>query len=109
VLDQATIDKLKKDNAGVELLHVSAPIMGETYEAVLRTPGSGEWARFMAQNRDDARKAQSFAVLLAACRVWPDAPAFQVMLDKRPGLNETFGAKLTAAAGLAQEAEVKKL
>jgi hypothetical protein len=73
-----------------------------------RNPTRAEWKRFMSYNRDDKKKDDAFEVLLFDCRVFPDAPALEAMLDLKPGLIESFGKVLSEMAGLTGGAEVKK-
>lgn len=99
------VQAAKDKNPGVELR-----IIGADGEAVIcKAPTRGEYRRFRSMYLDGAQRAMATETLLIGCVVHPDRGELGRLLERRPGLAETFGEKLIAWAGLGVEAYEKKL
>lgn len=94
-LNETQLDELKTKHPGVRLLHCRH--VGK--EAVFRAPSRAVWRLYLAQQRDDGTKIQANDVLIANCRVWPDAASLEAILEDAPALTETWALKLMEAAG----------
>lgn len=97
-------EKLKAQHG--DIYSVSAP-SGEM--VVVRMPDRALWKRFRSHMADERRRIDALENLVRGCVVHPDAPTFDAMLEKKPGLAETFGAAVVDLAGMAQDSEKKAL
>lgn len=79
------------------------------HEVVVRAPSRPEWKRFRAAQADPAKRIDAQEQLLRGCCVAPGSGDLSALLEKRPGLAETFGIELTEIAGLAEKATSRKL
>lgn len=101
------IAKLKADNPGAEL-HLLTNDETEA-EVVVKTPSEPEWRRFRSMSSDDSQRAMALRSLVLACVVRPPMEEFAEMLERKPGLAETFGSKLVDIAGVSMATTVRKL
>ena len=63
--------------------------------AIFKRPSAGEYRRFT----DSKMAAVDTLRLVSRCRVHPDAPAFDRILDRWPGLLDQLGLQVAALAG----------
>ena len=104
------IQQLKEKFPGANLHTLVIDGTDRNSEAVIcKAPSRGDWKRFMQMTADKDRRNAALETLVRGCLVWPDAAAFDEMLEDKPGLCETFGTALTRIAGLQGDAESKKL
>jgi hypothetical protein len=103
MIDADTIEKLKAEHGEIHLLRASG------VEVVVKAPGRAQWKRFRAYVADERRRPDAVETLLRDCVVHPDAAALDAILEKRPGLAETFGNQVVELAGASGEAEKKAL
>ncbi len=103
MISQEVIDQLKAANAGTSLHLLEV----EEDEAIFRMPTPGEWRRFMTISSDRSQQATAGGVLAHDCRVYPSPELFDAMLNRRPGLADSFGNKLCEVAGLVKGSEVR--
>ena len=101
------IAKLKQAHPDAELSHIKDDNTGA--EVVVKTPNDGEWRRFRSMSSDDAQRANALRTLVIACVVHPAPAEFMAMLERKPGLAETFGNKLVEIAGVSLATTVRKL
>lgn len=106
-IDQSTLDRIRSEHTG-DLFHLPDPD-DEQGGIVVRLPTRAEWARFQSQLGDDKRISKAMEQFVRDCLVYPDKPAFEAMLDARPGLASTWGKTLGEKAGAGREIEAKKL
>ena len=66
---------------------------------VVRPPSRGEWKRYRTQMHDDAQRPDAAEHLLRACIVHPDSAQVEALLNRLPGLAESFGAAVLELAG----------
>jgi hypothetical protein len=107
MITEDKIATLKVENPGFEL-HLLTNDDTEA-QVVVKTPSEGEWRRFRSMSSDDAQRAMALRALVLGCVVYPTMPEFAAMLDRRPGLAETFGSKLVDIAGVSMATTVRKL
>lgn len=109
MLTDAEMMALKAQH-GNKLLKVTIPAteFDEETIVVLKRPPRAEYKRFRSMLHDD-QKADALETLGKSCVVYPDAVAFQAMLDERPALAEVVGGRAAEFAGLEGKAEAKKL
>jgi hypothetical protein len=107
-LNDDTIATLKHQHG--EIHRISHPDDDELF-VVVRTPPKSDYDRFVSEAGDDRRQVRdrSLSGFLRRNTVYPDRETFDEMLEHRPGLQETFGNKLTEIAGLATRARSEKL
>jgi len=97
------LDKLKAEHGSLtQLSH-------EDESVIVKTPNRATWKRFRAQIMDESKRVIAFEELVRACVVHPERPALESMLDRKPGLIETFGKALSELAGAGEKAEKKAL
>jgi hypothetical protein len=102
-IDSAAIEDLKAKHGEVhQLSHAGV-------EVIVRTPGRAQWKRFRALTADEKRRPDALETLLRDCLLYPSLSDLDAILDRRPGLAETFGGQLVELAGLSGEAEKKDL
>lgn len=99
------ITAVKTKHPGMELRMLST----EEAAIIARCPSRGDYKRFRDMFLDPAKRSGALETLVYACTLHPPSEAVGAMLEKRPGLAETFGEKLASWAGLGQEAVEKKL
>ena len=102
---QEAIDKAKAANPGRDIMLLSAG----GYEVVAKAPGTAEMNMFRDLIASEKTKPRATERLLRACVLHPSQEELGAMLEKKPGLVESFGGKLVEEAGITEEAEVKKL
>ncbi len=102
-MDQKVIEELKAQHGEIHQLSYAG------VDVIVRAPSRAAWKRYRALMSDAARRADSFEVLLRDCLLHPSLQELDGILDRRPGLAETFGAELVEIAGLGKEAEKKVL
>lgn len=101
-IDETTIQALKAKHGEVHLLTAKT---GE--QVVLRVPTDSEWGSFLdLREKNGARALKALTISVA---VYPDAMEVLRMIDARPGIQNIFGARAMEIAGMAEEAEIKKL
>jgi hypothetical protein len=93
--------------ASVDLTVLTAP-SGES--VVVRNVTRAEWNRFRTKTAADDRKRFDLSEqLLFSCIVHPEKLEVESMLDRRPGLTETWFNGLMDVVGLARDLEKKAL
>lgn len=102
--DAKLVEELKTKHG--ELHELSAP-SGET--VIVATPSKATWKRFQSQIHDERRRADAIEGLVRACIVHPANGDVELMLDRRPGLVETFGKVIVELGGAGQEVQKKAL
>jgi hypothetical protein len=74
---------------------------------VLRQPNKAEYDRWWAMQHNDREKPKGSEYIVRALRVFPDGPAFEQMLIRKPGICvEAMGA-VNELVGITGQAEVK--
>src|SRR5688572_3488954 len=99
------IAKVKAEHSGAELRQFSTP----DGAVICRAPSRGEFKRFRTMYLDAQQRPGALEALLYGCVVHPDRKVLGELLERRPGLAETFGSELAAWAGLGEEVVQKKL
>jgi hypothetical protein len=99
VIDPKKLDEIQEKHDGA----VPLTAAGET--VVVTTPTRVKWRRFKDAISDDRKKSIAFEILLRDCVVYPDAVGLEAMLERKPGLAETFGAECAELAGAGVEVE----
>lgn len=107
IISETDIAALKERFPGVELNLISNEDAG--MEIVARTPPKGEWDRFRTMQQDDSQAAYALRTLVLGCIVKPTAEEFRTILETRPGLAETFGARLVKIGGVSSATTHRKL
>ena len=105
-IDAATLADLKAKHG--DIVHLKRAVDEEQFEAVFRYPTRVEYRKFKTEAGDEETKVTALETLVIACCVHPDGPAFSAMLDRRPGLIDSFGNGLARKAGLGEAKVVKK-
>jgi hypothetical protein len=100
------IAKLKSQFPSTELRQYRSE---EGDAIVCKCPSRGDYKRFRAMIVDPNQRANALETLMRSCVVYPDAQGVAVLLERRPGLAEVFGDKLSGWAGAGQEVTEKKL
>ena len=101
------IDAAKQANPGAELHLLDA--LG--HQAIAKAPPREQYEFFKteASHKQAGRALAALETLVKGCVVTPDAAGLEKMLDKFPGLVESYGNALIKLAGLTEEATAKKL
>jgi hypothetical protein len=86
-----------------QVLHLAT----EDGEAVFRSPNRHEWAAYLAALSGDD-KATATRDLVFQCCVWPAAPEFLKLTEKRPGIVLSFGGELVEFAGV-KKTQIRKV
>lgn len=97
------IKKLKAEHGDLTQLDHA----GES--VIVKSPNRATWKRFRAQAQDEGKRIIAMEELVRACVVHPDRAGLEAMLDRKPGLVETFGKELAELAGASDKAEKKAL
>jgi len=103
ILDETTLEQLKREHG--ELTRLSAG--GES--VIVRNPRRVEYERFRKDTFDEKRRDKSVETLLRSVIVWPSKEEFLELLERKPGLSETFGGKVLEMVGATEQADVEKL
>ena len=104
-LDPAVVAKHKAAHAGeVHLLTTKK----SGIQVLCKTPGEGEWARFLDERGDPKMKGRALRNLFLSCLLAPDPKEFYQVLGTKPALAEVFANELVEIAGATEEAEAKK-
>jgi hypothetical protein len=101
------IADLKEKYAGVELNLISNEDVG--VEAIVKTPPKAEWDRFRTMQQDDTQAPFALRTLLLGCAIKPTAEEWRSILETRPGLAETVGARLVKIGGVSSATTHRKL
>ena len=103
MIDPKVIEELKAKHGEIyRLEHLG-------HEVVVRLPSSPEWLRFKEMQADEGRRSKAPAQLVRDTCVFPDAQSLEVMLNKYPGLADTFAGEVAEVAGLSKKAQREKL
>jgi len=104
-LDESTIAALKAKHGALTLLESDAM---EGVRLVVRNPKRIEYDRFHEEmNGEQATGAM--LTLLRSVLVWPDATAFEAVLNRYPGAAQEFGREISRLAGVSGRARASKL
>lgn len=76
---------------------------------IVKAPSRGAWKRFRTSAQNERNRANAVGNLLLDCLVWPDHQTFEQILEKQPGLEDTFAAEVVEIAGAAEATTRKKL
>ncbi len=68
-------------------------------------PSRMVWRRFKMTMQDERKRPDAFEVLLRDCVKHPEPAEIEAMLNRKPGLAETFGDSLCELAGAGLEVE----
>lgn len=103
-IPQEALDQAKATHGEVfRLDHDEASVL-------VRPPKRAEYRKFKATILgNQAAAADALETLLREVVVYPAPEAFDAMLDRWPGLSETFGQKVLEIAGVSEQATLKKL
>lgn len=101
-----TPEKIEELKAKYGELHV---LEHQGNEVIVTAPNRPTWKRFRSQILDDRKHDIALEELVRACVVYPDRATFDALLDKKPGLVETFGKAVTELAGSGGNPEKKAL
>ncbi len=102
-MDQATIDALKAKHGEIYELSACGEIV------IIRKPSKAAYNKYRTYLFDDERRHTAMETLLTDCVVDPDKESFFAIIDRLPGLAETFGSECARLAGNTKQVEVKKL
>lgn len=94
-----------KERHGVAEVHLLTADGGA--RIFVRAPKDGEWRRFRSQIQSERTKADAGENLLRAVLLWPELPAFEALISKKPGLVDIFSAAVVELAGMSGPAEKK--
>jgi hypothetical protein len=100
MIDPAVEAEMKEKHPG----SVALTAGGET--VVVVAPSRPIWKRFRTVvASDDKRRPEGLEQLLRDCLVYPDQKALTAILDRKPGLSETFAAEVCELAGAGLEVD----
>jgi hypothetical protein len=99
MIDPTIAAELKGKHPGA----VALTAAGETVAVV--APTRPQWKRFRSTAVDEKRRPEALEQLLRDCLVYPDQAALTAILERKPGLAETFGAEVLELAGAGAEVE----
>ena len=104
--DAKAIEKLKAEHGEIYAVEVGGITL------IVRPPTRAAFRRFFDQAGKESSGVSRYAAtenLLLDCVVWPPAPEFGELLERKPGLVATVANYLVELAGAAQEAEFRAL
>lgn len=107
-IDQATIDAVKAsqpDDAELMLLTGG----GGEHQVIIRAATPDEMTEWRGAVNDEKRRAKATARLVRSVVLYPKAPEFGAMLQRKPALIEEFTPEVLKLAGCSGEVEAKKL
>jgi hypothetical protein len=94
----------------VKAKHGEAFLLEAADEAVVAVRPSREvWKRFRLEILDDNKQGGAMENLVRSCVVLPDKAQFDALLNKKPGLAESFGKLIAELAGSGGTATKKAL
>ena len=102
-IDQKVIDELKAKHQDLTQLS-----QDET-DILVKPPTRPQWKRFRAFMSDERKRPDAMEQLLRDCLVYPELTELDAMLERRPGLAESFGSSVVEMAGLTDRVEKKVL
>jgi hypothetical protein len=103
MLEQNAIDELKRRHGTLREWTCS----GET--VIVREPTKIAYDKFRDWQDDPIRKGSACEAFVTDCVVYPDASGVMGMLERKPGLADTFAIKLSILAGNTRDVQEKKL
>ena len=108
---QEQLDKIKAAHPGIELYALIAASAdgSRSVSVIVKVPDRARWIRFKEQAADKNRKALATESLVRDCVLHPGAAELDSMIEKRPGLVESFGAEIAALAGIEESVVAKKV
>lgn len=62
-------------------------------------PTRAQWRKFKVVGMDQAKRPDVMEMLLRDCLVYPEPTAFEALVERRPGLIETFGEEVLELGG----------
>lgn len=74
-----------------------------------KAPSRPTFKRWLSISTDEKKRYDGLEVLLRDCVVEPAGEKLDELLDRKPGLAATFGAKLLELAGAQEEASFRKV
>jgi hypothetical protein len=109
LIDAKLLAELRQKHPDAELHRLG----GTTELVVVKTPSAEAWDamqdRVLDPKTTSAGKRAAAHNLLVSCLVHPDRGSFTALLDKRPGLLQTFANQLSGIAGVDNDAVPEKL
>lgn len=102
-MTETDIQKLKAEHGALHQLDHA----GEA--VIVKSPNRATWKRFRSQAQDEAKRLIAMEELVRACVVHPERGELEAMLDRKPGLVESFGKVLAELAGAGTDVEKKAL
>lgn len=106
-ITDAEVEALKTKHVGADLRLLRNE--DHDMEIVCKVPPPGEWTRFRSMQQDDAQAPIALRTLLFSCVVKPTPDEFRGVVDRLPGLAETFGGELVKIAGVSRATSSSKL
>lgn len=102
-MDASKLAELKAQHPEGKALSVE--VRGHGIEVFIRPPARAEYRRFRTAAFDERKRADSGETLVRSVIVYPDATALDAMLEKFPGLVETFLERVLELAGAGAKVE----
>lgn len=103
--DASRLEELRSQCPDRQLLELRVEILSKPIVVYAKPPSKAIYKRFRAKSKQNVSDATE--EFLCACVIHPDGTAMQALIERYPGLIETFTVPLFEACGQAQDAEVK--
>jgi hypothetical protein len=105
--DLAVLGPLEEKYGKGELQHLRHPEYRDC-EIVIKRPSRGAWKSFNAMRAGKAKGITAYEQLLVDCVIPPFAESWKEMVERMPGLVDTFGSAAATFAGASAAFTVKK-
>ncbi len=111
-IDQASLDKIKLENASKELHQIDVEDGDDSMSIVVVAPTRIEWMRFLSDltgTTDIAKKNMAHENIILAVAKWPERKLIQDFFSKKFGAITELTDKLGTMVGAAAKVHSKKL
>ena len=98
------IEQLKAEHG--DELHL---LTAGRFAVVVTPPPRHKYKRFKSAVLDPKKRDAALETLFLDCVVWPERASIDQLLERYPGMAETFGDKLLELAGVVDDAHLAKL
>jgi len=89
--------------------HGEVLVLGSDFgDVAFRIATRAEWQRMIDEQARDLTQGVALRNLVYSCRVWPEGPDFDRLIERAPGMVQSLGNELVEFCGLGRRLVRKK-